>query len=821
MTSYEDWANRRYSVIQELTSLRGGQGSIFLAKDRRFDRNVLIKKLRPGAATAEDTRLRFEREAKVTAQLQHPGIPHVYDSFIDHDGLSASVMEFICEASPEGVAKKLDDLIPDRIRIVPTRDSAEFCRLIDVLIQVCSTVEYAHARGLIHRDLKCTNVLVTDNRVVVVDWGLVKALAESEVLVACNGVGQDGDAGETDVGDKLGTIPYTAPEQLVDPTCADQRSDIYSVGVMLYRVLTGRLPAANRNELVPPRELNAKVPTTIEAICKKAIAEQPEDRYQSMAALKSDLTNWTEDRPITAHPDRSGNAWRVARRHQIAVVSTLMALLGTMALLLHGSWLTRRHNQELTVINNVVETQRDGFYDAIKDLFNAATKHARQYPEKDGFRGEILSSAKQHVERALTAAPVTRRGRVFQAQANYRLAQYAHQTKDLELWKTAGTEALAQFNKLSHDFPDDHRFQFDVFHCQFLLERHAAALETVESLCAVHRTPDYLDAFAAAAAERARSLLEVDEAEAERLARLGLEQAQQLASEFCDQSKYRRHIATNTLVLADLASNRGELYQAYELAKASTEEYRRLLSANPDEISFIRDTVITATVAASAAFESGRVAESRATSELGCQVIREALLRDNRELKRWHLLVFAVRQQLDLELIPDTARPEHLNSYLAELEFARRAWPNDTLLRISLAQVYVLLGGRADAWKLVRELSIDEVRPDTLGMLGLIYLEVGDVEIAERCFSNLHRDRLASAYDALILAHQGKHLEASKLIDSMHRVKHLPAYARIRREIKRLSTVPASNRDRRRRPTTQGGERQATSGLNTAEYAGR
>ena len=269
-----------------------------------------------------------------------------------------------------------------------------------------------------------------------------------------------------------------------------------------------------------------------------------------------------------------------------------------------------------------------------------------------------------------------------------------------------------------------------------------------------------------------------------------MEQARQLAGECPDEAKYRRHIATNARVLADLAWNRRDFDQSYQFAKAATEEYCASLSASPDELAFIRDAVITATVAARAAFESAKIADARALSELACRTIREALLRNKRELKRWHLLVFALRQQLDLELIPESARLEHLAAYKRELEFAHRTWPEDALLKISLAQVYILLDRTGDAREFVRDISIVDVRPHTLGILGLVYLKTGDVESAERCFSRLGDYRMAPAYESLILAHHGKHAEAFKLMDSMHDVRHLPSYTRIRQELERLCTMP-------------------------------
>ena len=208
-------------ITEDEAIFTGGQGQIFQARDTRFNRRVLVKQLHAGVASLEESRLRFEREALVTARLQHPGIVTVYDYFEDEDNTAWCVMEYVYEETPEGVipTETLDAILRARPTINPRRDDEGFRRLLETLISVSRTVDYAHRRGLVHRDLKCSNILVSRNRVVVIDWGVVKVLNECEQFSPRMSVEESIDSREllTMAGDRIGTPPYTAPEQNDDP----------------------------------------------------------------------------------------------------------------------------------------------------------------------------------------------------------------------------------------------------------------------------------------------------------------------------------------------------------------------------------------------------------------------------------------------------------------------------------------------------------------------------------------------------------------------------------------------------------------------------
>jgi len=321
-----------------LTSLRGGQGQIFEAFDTQFDRQVLVKKLSADAA-AGGGQNRFRREAKVTAQLQHPGIVPVYDYFEDDEDTPCCVMEYVFQggAKDSRLANTLDDLIRDPNDGLPSRSNETFRRLVEALELVSETVAYAHACGFVHRDLKCSNILITDTRVVVLDWGVVKLL-DSPDLDASQYSLPNEDA--TQAGDNVGTQLYMSPEQARDPTQVDERSDVYSLGVILYRILTGQLPEKCLRDDPPPRSVAPKTPKSLEAICLKAMSYDPKDRYASANLFAHDLSNWLSDRRISAYSSWLDDLWRLARGYQ-TLVATVVALVvvSCLALLVMSTFL--------------------------------------------------------------------------------------------------------------------------------------------------------------------------------------------------------------------------------------------------------------------------------------------------------------------------------------------------------------------------------------------------------------------------------------------------------------------------------------------------
>ncbi len=264
----------RYRVEAKLGE--GGMGVIYRAHDTLLNRPVAIKSLVPALAGEEGIK-RLLREAQAAAQLTHPNIVAVHD-VIDEGDTRLIVMEYV-----EG--RPLSDLIP-----------LEVPRALDLAVQVCRALEYAHSQRVIHRDIKPENIMVTDGSAKVMDFGLARSEGRSRL---------------TQSGLIVGTVAYMAPEQVLGGT-VDARSDLYSLGCVLYQVLTGRRPFEGDDPFtvlsqhvnvmpVAPRWHNAAIPPTLDAIIMRLLAKDPAERYQAAAAVVEALELVSAE-PETAAP---------------------------------------------------------------------------------------------------------------------------------------------------------------------------------------------------------------------------------------------------------------------------------------------------------------------------------------------------------------------------------------------------------------------------------------------------------------------------------------------------------------------------------------
>ncbi len=251
-------------------------GEVYLAQDLRLQRDVAIKVLPPGALGDEAARKRFRNEALALSNLSHPNIAVIHD-FDTEDGVDFLVMEHIPGAP---LSQKLDSQWLSTHEIVP------------LALQIAAALEEAHEHGVIHRDLKPGNVMVTPKGLVkVLDFGLAKLLQPA--------VAPDRTVTITDANAIAGTLPYMAPEQLrSDPV--DARTDIYALGVVLYEMATGKRPFSERTQMLladailhkpppPLKIMNPQALADLEPIVLKCLAKDPEDRYQSAAEFARDL----------------------------------------------------------------------------------------------------------------------------------------------------------------------------------------------------------------------------------------------------------------------------------------------------------------------------------------------------------------------------------------------------------------------------------------------------------------------------------------------------------------------------------------------------
>lgn len=268
-----------YEIIKKLGA--GGQGTVYQALDTKLDRKVVIKVLPPELTARTANFKRFEREAKLCSQLDHPNICTIYD-FHEDDGTFYIAMQYVS-------GKNVRQLVDGR--------PLELRSALQIAIQVCDALAYAHSKNIIHRDIKAGNVMVTeDGQVKILDFGLAKLMQEGEPEHV-----KGADRTElTELGIPYGTATYAAPEQAKGEK-TDHRADIFSTGVLLYELLTGIWAFQGKTVIdvrhqvlygtpVPLQEMRPDpVPPRLQEILDKALAKDPKSRYQKIAVMRDDL----------------------------------------------------------------------------------------------------------------------------------------------------------------------------------------------------------------------------------------------------------------------------------------------------------------------------------------------------------------------------------------------------------------------------------------------------------------------------------------------------------------------------------------------------
>jgi eukaryotic-like serine/threonine-protein kinase len=253
---------------------RGGMAEVYRARDLRLDRTVAIKTLRADLARDQTFQARFRREAQSAASLNNPAIVAVYDTGEDPaSGVPYIVMEYV-----DG--RTVRDLLIEGHRLLPERT-------LEITSGVLRALEYSHQAGIVHRDIKPGNVMVTRNGdIKVMDFGIARAMSDSQATM-------------TQTAQVIGTAQYLSPEQARGER-VDARSDLYSTGCLMYELLTGRPPFTGdspvaiayqhvRENPIPPSRLDPSLPPWADSIVLKAMAKSPNDRYQSAAEMNADI----------------------------------------------------------------------------------------------------------------------------------------------------------------------------------------------------------------------------------------------------------------------------------------------------------------------------------------------------------------------------------------------------------------------------------------------------------------------------------------------------------------------------------------------------
>jgi serine/threonine-protein kinase len=267
----------------------GGMAEVHRGRDQRLGRDVAVKVLRADLARDPGFQMRFRREAQNAAALNHPAIVAVYDTGEEADGatpLPYIVMEYVG-------GRTLKEVLTAEGRLMPER-------ALEITADICAALDFSHRNGIVHRDIKPGNVMLTPTGAVkVMDFGIARAVTS-------------GTSTMTQTSAVIGTAQYLSPEQARGES-VDARSDVYSTGCLLYELLTGQPPFTGdspvavayqhvREDPIPPSQVDPDVTPTIDAIVLKAMAKNPANRYQSAGDMRADLLRAAAGRPVSATP---------------------------------------------------------------------------------------------------------------------------------------------------------------------------------------------------------------------------------------------------------------------------------------------------------------------------------------------------------------------------------------------------------------------------------------------------------------------------------------------------------------------------------------
>ncbi len=483
---------------------QGGVGNIFVAVDGELHREVALKRIQERHADNPVVRARFLLEAEVTGGLEHPGIVPVYGLGSDADGRPYYAMRLVRgESLKRAIAAFHGDA---GLRRDPGARSLELSKLLRRFLDVCNAIDYAHSRGVLHRDVKPGNVMVGEyGETLVVDWGLAKAVGRADPGIAPDEQtlvpSSSGGVAETLPGTTIGTPEYMSPEQAAGHIDRlGPASDVYSLGATLYCILTGSPPfrdadvgrmlrAVQEGRFPPPRRVNRSVDPALEAVCLKAMSLRPEDRYPGTRALAAEIERWLADEPVSAYREpMPGRLARWGRRHRTLVAATALSLVTAVALLAALVVAVRREQGQTDAARDLAEANYRDARGAVDDYLTSVSEEALlDEPGMQPLRRRLLQSAlsyhRRFIERRANdpdAIVDLARSQAALAKVTREMGRYVEAVPGYE-------EAIRLYRELDARRPGDPEIRHALAECyecvadvQNVLSRRREALENVD-----------------------------------------------------------------------------------------------------------------------------------------------------------------------------------------------------------------------------------------------------------------------------------------------------------------------------------------------------
>jgi serine/threonine-protein kinase len=463
---------QRFRILRPYA--KGGLGEVYVARDQELQRDVALKQIQDAYADNPESRARFVAEAEITGGLEHPGIVPVYGLGHYAQGRPFYAMRFIRGDSLKEAIEQFHK------KDVPGRDlggrTLELHGLLRRFVDVCNAISYAHSRGVLHRDLKPGNVMLGSyGETLVVDWGLAKPIDKLEgVEKSIEGLLKPASlspATATLAGSALGTPQYMSPEQAAGRLNElGPATDVYSLGATLYCLLTGKAPVddpdlgtllrrVQRGDFAPPRLVDRKVPAALEAVCLKAMALAPADRYRSPRDLADDIEHWLADEPVSAWREPwTVRARRWLGRHRTLVTGTAAAVLMAIVLLTGATVLLTKANQRERLAKEEANAQRDEVQrqkERAEQNYQLARKAVDRYhtevsenvllrePGMEPLRKKLLEAAREFYDKFVEQRTDDPDARAELGRALFRLAQLTgdidSEIKAIDLYKQALT----------------------------------------------------------------------------------------------------------------------------------------------------------------------------------------------------------------------------------------------------------------------------------------------------------------------------------------------------------------------------------------------